>query len=140
MNIFKYIIPIFCILLLSGSAFAQDACTDELQEQLDTCIEDAKTSCQDSVPECEPTALTPEGALALLAERCGTCTDARNFGKYNSCLKRTRNAIRKLRALTDEVKDALKTARTECKAEKKGPSDDDDSSDDTDDSTDDADA
>lgn len=125
MNIFKYLLPIFCIFLFSGSAFAQDACSDELQEQLDTCIENAKISCQDSVPECEPTALTPEAALALLTERCGTCTNARNFGQYNSCLKRTRNAIRKLRALSDEVKDALKNARTECKAEKKRPSNDD---------------
>lgn len=100
-------------------AQAEESCTEENQLVLDGCIENARTACEASVPECEASTITPEATLALVEEKCGLCADARNFGKFNSCLKKVRNGIRRLGALDLEIKDTLKTARTECKQEKK---------------------
>lgn len=136
--ILRNYIRIICVTSLCcclPAAFAQETCTEENQEVLDSCIADARASCEASVPECEPTTITPEATLLLLAERCGSCEEAQKFGKFNSCLKKVRNGIRRLGALSDEIRETLSTARTECKEEKQagkgnGNQDDDESDDD----------
>lgn len=113
-------ILVVLLLLVPASVFSQESCNADDQSALEACIVDATDTCEAAYPECTVVAITPEAALSLLAERCGSCDDVKNFGRYNSCLKRVRNGIRTLKALSDEVKDALATARSECKLVKKG--------------------
>ena len=81
---------VVALLSLATVAQAQETCTEEGQTALETCIADATTACEATYPECQPAAVTLEDAQALLLERCGTCEEARNFGKFNSCLKQVR--------------------------------------------------
>ncbi len=101
-------------LLLAGSCLAQ-TCTEENAAALETCLADAKLACEASFPSCEPAAVTVEDALALLSDRCGSCEEVKNFGKYNSCLKQVRNSIRVLKALSEEIQTALADQRQTCK-------------------------
>jgi len=119
-------------------AFSQDSCSDADQLALDTCNSDAEAVCQAQFPNCTGTTISLDDALALLDGKCD-CDSSKNFGKYNSCLKKVRNGIRATGALTDEIKAAFADKRSACKADKKaskkgkkGGGDDDDDDDDDD--------
>lgn len=115
----KKTIAIICCLLLPAVSLAQEACSEEDKTLLETCLSDAKTTCEATYPGCEPDPLTPEEALDLLEEKCGACADAKNFGKFNSCLKKLRNALRGAKTLSEEISASLATMRSDCKAEQK---------------------
>ena len=115
------IISAFILCTIAGNAVAQEACSDEMKTALETCITDATTACKAQYPGCEPsTTLTVEAALTMLAEKC-SCAESKNFGRFNSCMKRFRNGLRALGSLTPEISAALEAARAECKGTKTHP-------------------
>ncbi len=95
------------------AALAQSVCSDEVQSAYDGCV----VACAEThVADCQPegVVVTYESAVA----KCD-CESSRNFGQYNSCLKKARNLLRSVGLLDDTAKANLAVARKECKTAKR---------------------
>lgn len=105
----------FCCLIAIPVA-AQEACSDEDAAALELCISDSKVACLALYPSCERPALTEQEAIDAIEAAC-SCGDAKNYGKYRSCVAKVSKGLRALGVLSLDVKNAIKESNFSCRAE-----------------------
>ncbi|MCO6431363.1 MAG: hypothetical protein J5J00_10920 [Deltaproteobacteria bacterium] len=101
-------------LTLPAAASAQETCTDEQKTALETCVSECKTTCEAANPGCTKTPISLEELRAAIAEEC-SCDDARNYGKYRSCVAHLINALKKFSLVDEAARLAIESDNKTCR-------------------------
>ena len=94
---------------------AEELCNEQEAEELKVCVEDCQLACQEQYPACKKQPFSLEDLRAAIAERCD-CEQARNFGRYRSCVAQLMNSLRRFNLIDDEIMAAIAEDNRECRA------------------------